>query len=778
MVSNMRKQYINFIKIISILFVINIHLLSRAWNISNPSSFNFKCLTFIDVIFHVCVPLFVMCSGAIFLNREDSLKKIVLKYTLKIYLILVLFSVFYKSADILFLTNSEMTFKTFLIMIKDSFLLKTIYHLWYLRVVIFMYLSIPIIRLLLKIKSKYIDHIVLLMLVLIFKVLPIFITNGTFLTVVGTEGFIIYFYLGYYLYKYFDKKLLYVSIPLFFIGYYYSYTKTISSSIFLGKPTLDYIGYLSYNVMGISIFVYLLVYYLKNVFENSLLKNKLEFLSKYNFYIYLFHGFTIALLYKLKIINIYNYKYPLIIFAYGIIVYLITLLYVIPIREFIKCDKKILLKHISNFINNNLSKIIVGFIFIQPILDLLSSLEINVLHIGISIGSIVRFMFMLLCLYYVLFINKERKYKYVVAAIFAYILSFIGVILYYKGINILSYETRNCLYVYFLPAILISIYLMFKNKAINIKLSNLFILYISYMVFILIPNLTHTGFDSYWQAKVGSTGWFYSANALGNLFCIIMPFIFYYLIKSKINVFIKALIIISSLYVFVSIGTKVPVIGLALCLLVHFVYYIINCIKNKKYKVLYGCIIAFIVGTILSVILIPKTSFYKNLEIHRKYLGVNHYYEIFTDYKLIDHFVFSQRLTFLKNTNNNFKSVSFNEKLLGMGYIENYATDKVSDKTIEMDYFEVFYRHGVIGSIIFYIIIIPFIFIFFKTKHEKTLLNLEFKLSMVLILLLSLFSGHVLVTPSISIFVALIINIFINKDNYYNFKINKNNATL
>ena len=108
-----------------------------------------------------------------------------------------------------------------------------------------------------------------------------------------------------------------------------------------------------------------------------------------------------------------------------------------------------------------------------------------------------------------------------------------------------------------------------------------------------------------------------------------------------------------------------------------------------------------------------------------------------------------------------------------MGYIENYHKDNESDKTIEMDYFEVFYRHGIIGCIIFYIVVIPFIYIFFKTKHEKSLLNVEFRLSLTLILLLSLFSGHVLVTPSISIFVALLINIYINKDNYYNYKLDK-----
>ena len=168
---------------------------------------------------------------------------------------------------------------------------------------------------------------------------------------------------------------------------------------------------------------------------------------------------------------------------------------------------------------------------------------------------------------------------------------------------------------------------------------------------------------------------------------------------------------------------------------------------------------------IAAIIVIPKTSFYENIQIHKKFLGFDHYSEIFTDYKLVDHFIFSQRLTFLKNTHNNYLKTNIYEKTFGMGFIENYATDNVSDKTIEIDYFEVFYRNGIIGCILYFIILIPFIVKYFKTKYEG-IESVEFKLSMVLILLLGLFSGHVLVTPAVSIYVALIIAIYINKDSY------------
>ena len=432
---------------------------------------------------------------------------------------------------------------------------------------------------------------------------------------------------------------------------------------------------------------------------------------------------------------------------------------------------------LNQFINNHLSIIIVIFILIQPVLDLLTSLEIHALHLGISIGSITRLLFLLFCIYYGLFVNEDKKYKITILGVIIYLILYALVIFKYKGQNIYFYEIRNGIDTFYLPITLISFYVMFKNKAINIKLNHIIIIYMVCLFFVLFPNLTHTGFMSYYHSKVGSVGWFYSANAIGNLFAFLLPFLLYYLIKTKINIVLKLFIILSTLYVFVSMGTKVPVLGFAICLFVNFIYYLLIWIKERKYKLIISSLLIFVIGFISIVIVLPKTSFYENIKIHKKFLGFDHYYEVFTDYHLIDHFVFSQRLTFLKNTNNNFKKVSVIEKTFGMGYIENYGATNETDKTVEMDYFDVFYRHGIIGSLLFYIIVVPFIIIFIRTKHEKSLLNLEFKLSLSLILLLSLFSGHVLVAPSISIFVALIICLFINKDNYYNYKIKDNVTT-
>ena len=231
---------------------------------------------------------------------------------------------------------------------------------------------------------------------------------------------------------------------------------------------------------------------------------------------------------------------------------------------------------LNQFINNHLSIIIVIFILIQPVLDLLTSLEIHALHLGISIGSITRLLFLLFCIYYGLFVNEDKKYKITILGVIIYLILYALVIFKYKGQNIYFYEIRNGIDTFYLPITLISFYVMFKNKAINIKLNHIIIIYMVCLFFVLFPNLTHTGFMSYYHSKVGSVGWFYSANAIGNLFAFLLPFLLYYLIKTKINIVLKLFIILSTLYVFVSMGTKVPVLGFAICLFVNFIYYLSN----------------------------------------------------------------------------------------------------------------------------------------------------------------------------------------------------------
>ena len=416
------------------------------------------------------------------------------------------------------------------------------------------------------------------------------------------------------------------------------------------------------------------------------------------------------------------------------------------------------MKTINRNIEKYIEKIILIFILIQPILDLSAGILQNILKINITISSIIRLIFLIFCLYYTIVLNKTKEKKksiLLTTTILIYITLFALTTIKYKDIHALTYELKNTINTFYLPIILIALKDMFTQYNIKIKTKTIICTYMTYIILILIPNITNTGFQSYAISKLGSSGWFTSANAVGNILSILLPTMILYLLNNK-NKTKTFLIIISILYVFLSIGTKVPILSLIICVITTLFFYIIKWIKNKEKKKLLIAALATVFLILTTIIILPKTSFYKNIQIHKEYLGFKNYTEVFTNYKLLDHFVFSERLTFLNNTRKNYEKASIIEKAIGIGYIENYGTNKVSTKTIEIDYFEILFRNGIIGFIIFFTVLIPIIIKKIKEK-EKTLENIETKLSIVLILLLSLFSGHILITPAVSIFVAIIL---------------------
>lgn len=419
---------------------------------------------------------------------------------------------------------------------------------------------------------------------------------------------------------------------------------------------------------------------------------------------------------------------------------------------------------VNKIIEKNIKNIILIFLYLQPILDLTAGITQNILKINITASSIIRLVFLFFCIYYTLILDKTKEKKkniLLTTIITIYTIIFSLITIKYKSTNALSYELKNTINTFYLPIILITLKNIFKQYNIKINIKNIIYIYMTYIILILIPNITKTGFQSYAIAKEGSSGWFTSANATGNILSILLPIIVLYLIKIK-NITKTLIITTTTLYVFLSMGTKVPILSLIICLLTTILYYITKWIKNKeKTKILITTITTVIITT-TSILIIPKTTFYKNIQIHKEYLGFKNYTEILTNYEILDHFIFSQRLTFLKNTNKNYIKSNIPQKIFGIGYIENYGTDKVSTKTIEIDYAEIFYRNGIIGFIIFFSILIPNIINNLKNK-EKSITNTELKTSIILILLLSLFSGHILVTPAVSIFVAIILQGGINE---------------
>ena len=99
-----RCIYIDFIKTVAIISVLAIHASAPGF-----TSYDFKNINYIVSVLYgslvrFAVPVFIMSSGAIFLNEEKeiTIKKIYKKYIPRIIAALLLFTLFYESVPLLF----------------------------------------------------------------------------------------------------------------------------------------------------------------------------------------------------------------------------------------------------------------------------------------------------------------------------------------------------------------------------------------------------------------------------------------------------------------------------------------------------------------------------------------------------------------------------------------------------------------------------------------------------------------------------------------------------
>ena len=405
--------------------------------------------------------------------------------------------------------------------------------------------------------------------------------------------------------------------------------------------------------------------------------------------------------------------------------------------------------------------IVKAFLLSSPFLDMLTAFALHVFKTDLTIGIVIRVLFLIFSVIYLFFFyqgGKNKLYKGFSLSLIIYILFFMGIVLVNKGSDVLFYELKNVFKTFYFPFLLISFSAMFEEKM-NIVPKK----YFSYMMFvyllgIFIPSLLGIGFDTYEVTKKGSLGFFNSANEVGGIISILMPFFFLNLYKD--NNIIKSMFGLGILlYVLLSMGTKTPLLAFLIILTCYLLIFLYKMIKKKEYKKALGVSTIFITMIFCLSLLIPKTTFYKNIKIHLDYLKVDKVTDIFKSEKLVDHFIFSSRLKFMKNCVNYYKKAPLVEKLGGIGYIEGYGTDKVSIKMVEMDYIDIFLRQGIIGFTIYMVIYLYFLRLAIKRYLESKSFTkkVTYLLACFLTIILSFFTGHIIMAPAVSILVILIL---------------------
>ncbi len=389
-----------------------------------------------------------------------------------------------------------------------------------------------------------------------------------------------------------------------------------------------------------------------------------------------------------------------------------------------------------------LSNIILGYLLLNPIFDVLTSFSIHFLSKSMPVVLIIKVLFIL----FLLFLNwqqKEKKSFYYSIGLFFYFLCFFFLIYQKHGISSFFLEAQSLFRTFYFPCIFLFLYPLQKKGILEIKISNLCYILFFYLFFLVVPEFFHLGFSSYTEGKIGGLGWYYSTNEISGILAILGPFLVPYL-KNK-NYFLKILFIVFYMSGIFIIGTKVPILAFMITIFFFFVSFLWELWKKKAWKKLLLSISSSMIAFGCFIVILLSSSFYQNIKIHLEFLQIHQVSDLMTFHN-IDHFVFSERLSFFQNTLTLYKNSSTCEKILGMGNVEYGKTNP--RKMIEMDYFDLFFSYGIIGTILFFA---PFFLISIKRKFL-----LEEKISIFLIVLLAFFSGHILIAPSVSILVALI----------------------
>lgn len=406
-------------------------------------------------------------------------------------------------------------------------------------------------------------------------------------------------------------------------------------------------------------------------------------------------------------------------------------------------------------------KIFYIWLLLQPIIDLIVSLTIRNSDSSITIGIILRGIFLLTLLLVTIFSKKIKNKKNIYAY---FIVLFVYFILYMLirinensfSLGLIVNEVKYIFKYFYYPIVLLTMYQLKdyfeldNDKLKKILVINLFIITFS----IILSYLTNSAYSSYGNGNSGIVGWFYSANEIGAILVILYPYTF--LIKNNkqviFNTIVMLLTIISSIYM----GTKTTYFGIILSLVFYVIYILLFKIKDSvkvKYKVSY---------ITLSVILLVTLSFispmFKNIE-----NTTNEYKD--NDNVIVDNVIFSSRLNFLKIDSKIYKESNIVDKFFGIGLTGDDKGDYPFEKRSELDFCDLFLRYGMLGFILYVLPIVILLIKMIKICFIEKLKNIDNILPLYSIFIgsvISAFAGHVISSPAVSIYLVMSSFIILN----------------
>lgn len=160
-----KVSYIELLRIIAAAAVIMIHVDAILIKNYAIGSVNWNICAIIGSEIRWCIPLYLMISGGVFLDREQPISQeaMLKKYILRLLTVLIVWGAFFYFFE-LWIYDQPITIKNLIFAPINILAGNTGYHLWYLYTIIPVYLLIPILKVFVDIATREQQRYLLLVL--------------------------------------------------------------------------------------------------------------------------------------------------------------------------------------------------------------------------------------------------------------------------------------------------------------------------------------------------------------------------------------------------------------------------------------------------------------------------------------------------------------------------------------------------------------------------------------------------------------------------------------
>ena len=419
----------------------------------------------------------------------------------------------------------------------------------------------------------------------------------------------------------------------------------------------------------------------------------------------------------------------------------------------------------------NFENILILYIILQPIIDIITSLCVRNLSQNLTLGIFVRTLFMLfIMIYAIIKVDKKSRLQILLyySFIAIYCISFIINSYTKYGLSMIFTQIKGLVKTFYFPIILASLLLIYKNKLYSTKQKYLNITLAIYVLTILICKIFSVGYLTYpLNNKAGTIGLFFAGNETSAIVAMLSPICFGVFISQKFN-FLNAILCALTVFTMLEIGTKVAFVAIVGLLILSLIISIIKLIK-KDDKTFYKQFITIILIAILTFLFVGYTSAGKNLSIGVKFLKEENITTTPSegnnkadDDPINDPTVLlSGRNNYFKKTLTKYGQSSAIDKFLGIGYISPKGDTIIESKLVEIDYFDIFFCHGILGTLIYIVPLAVVILIAIKKFFTKFINNISNNMliftlySIAIGFGIALMAGHVFTAPAVSMFLIL-----------------------